>query len=50
MERYRKKNKALISARNQAANATESGPHNINPWTQLAAPSLRAYMASISNS
>lgn len=48
-ERYRKENKALISARNKAANAKASDPHNINPWTQLAAPSLRAYMASIAN-
>lgn len=44
--RYRKKHRALINARNQASSAAKRGTVAINPWAQLAAPQLRAYMST----
>lgn len=45
--RYRQKHRAVISARNQASNATKRG---INPWANLAQPKMRAHMAAITTS
>lgn len=44
--RYREKHRAIINARNQAGNAAKRGTAAINPWAQLAAPQLRAFMST----
>lgn len=44
--RYRHKHRAIINARNQATSAAKRGNSVINPWAQLAAPQLRAFMSS----
>lgn len=45
-ERYRRNHRAIINARNQASAAAKRGTTTINPWAQLAAPQLRAFMSS----
>lgn len=44
--RYRRNHRAIINARNQASAAAKRGTTTINPWAQLAAPQLRAFMSS----
>ncbi|WP_314324419.1 hypothetical protein [Comamonas aquatica] len=44
--RYREKHRAIISARNQVANASKHGKKAINPWAQLAPPCLRAHLSA----
>lgn len=44
--RYRKNHRAIINARNQAANAVKRGKTGLNPWAQLAAPQFRAYLSA----
>jgi len=44
--RYRENHRAIINARNQAASFAKKDSAAINPWAQLAAPNLRAYMSA----